>query len=198
MMLHAAFSVLIAYLACVAADLVVVPSTLCTTVSSGILRTATGRVLNFGFTGNSPVLRFGAGNGMAAEFHSCRPNWGGFNGQGRKATGGHLVITSTHKCLSWRSTTARKLKIEQRPCSMLADRSQLTQNFVRESDGSIYFAGRWVFPCRFDIIFMLNVDLPALALCNLMRMGTQHKFGNRTGLSVQADYMAYLGKPLEE
>ncbi|KAF8315018.1 hypothetical protein DL93DRAFT_2167053 [Clavulina sp. PMI_390] len=110
----------------------------CTTVATGNLRTSKG--VELGFVGST--LEFGGP--LEVEFQSCTPNFGGYTGTDNTPIEGHIYIPSTGKCLTTNSATSASgppFVFEQDDCYYSDDSGQFSSSFIKQSDGSIYYAG---------------------------------------------------------
>jgi len=119
----------------------IVPISECKTVSTGTLKTSSGHALNFGTSGN---LSF-ASTGLAVQFKSCQPNFGGYDGKNGRATGGHIYVPSTGKCISTdsdaMSSSGVPFTFTQETCERSDDSSQVFSNFAKDSTGNILYVG---------------------------------------------------------
>jgi len=112
-----------------------VPISNCTTIATGNLRTTNGQT--FQLSGGQLVF----GGSLQVEFQSCQPNFGLFDGQNGTPVGGHIYIPSTQQCLTVPTIGTVPFTVGQQPCEFSDDSRQVFTNFVKQSDGKIYYVG---------------------------------------------------------
>jgi hypothetical protein len=114
----------------------IVPISVCTTtIAKGTLRSTTGHDLHF--VGGD--LSFGGS--LQVEFNSCQPNFGGFDGKDGRPVGGHIYVPSQGKCLTTSTVKGPPFTFSLAECEYSDDSSQTFSNFVKQSDGKIYYVG---------------------------------------------------------
>ncbi|KAF9509636.1 hypothetical protein BS47DRAFT_1384303 [Hydnum rufescens UP504] len=113
-----------------------VPTSICTTIASGTLRTTNGHNVHF----VDDTLTFGSAP-LAVEFQSCQPNFGRYDGQDGRPIGGHIYVPSTKKCLTIASGAPIPFTVSQQPCETVDDSRQTFSNFIKQSDDKIYYVG---------------------------------------------------------
>ncbi|KAF8319416.1 hypothetical protein DL93DRAFT_2075083 [Clavulina sp. PMI_390] len=120
-----------------------VPTSVCTTIDTGILKTSLvpySTAPHLHFVKNT--LSFGGH--LTVEFQSCQPNFGHYDGSAYDIhlTGGHLFVPSTGLCLTAKSLVdGPPFQFEEATCEYTDDSRQTFQQFVRQDDGIIYYAG---------------------------------------------------------
>jgi len=133
------FAFLLAMISIAAAspiDRRIVPTSVCTTIASGTLRTTNGQNVHFA----DNTLTYGS-TALEVEFQSCQPNFGGYDGQGGRPVGGHIYVPSTEKCLTIASGAPIPFTVSQQTCETVDDSRQTFSNFIQQSDGKIYYVG---------------------------------------------------------
>jgi len=119
----------------------IVPVEQCNTIATGKLGTSgSANLTQFGLSKDN-ILTFGE-SPLEVEFQSCQPNFGHFDGQDGRPTGGHIVVSSTGQCLTLNPDYAEPpYTFTVADCYFSDDSGQEASAFVQKSDGSIYFVG---------------------------------------------------------
>jgi hypothetical protein len=113
-----------------------VPTSKCTTIASGQLKTTNGHTFEYA----TSELRFGGS--LEVEFQSCQPNFGGYDGKDGRPIGGHIYVPEAKKCLTaYPSNTGPPFKFNLDNCYFSDDSGQVYSNFIKQSDGKIYYVG---------------------------------------------------------
>lgn len=112
-----------------------VPISKCTTIAKGNLKTTNGHTLQL----SGDELKFGGS--LAVEFQSCQPNFGKYDGKDGRPVGGHIYIPSTKKCLTAKTNNGPPFAFGQDECYISDDSGQVFSNFIKQSDGKIYYVG---------------------------------------------------------
>lgn len=117
-----------------------VPISKCTKIAEGPLRTANGHTLQIA---NGELVY---GGSLHVEFQSCQPNFGQFDGNNGTPVGGHIYVPSVGKCLtanpdSSGSSGGPPFTFGLSDCYYSDDSGQVFSNFVKKSNGKIYYVG---------------------------------------------------------
>ncbi|KAF8329459.1 uncharacterized protein EI90DRAFT_1399729 [Cantharellus anzutake] len=116
----------------------IVPTSQCTTIATGFLKTTNGHKLNLDA---SNKLSYSA-SGLEVDVQNCQPNFGRYDGTNGTPTEGHLVVKSTGKCLSLQTPySGPPFTVTVDDCYYVDDSGSTFSNFIRQSDGTILFAG---------------------------------------------------------
>jgi len=111
----------------------------CTIIKTGVLK-ADGHLI--GISDDQTVSIGISSNQLVATFQSCQPNFGHYDGANNSPLEGHLVDTSTNKCLSLKpgfSNPPFTLTVED--CCFGDDDGSISQNFIKDVYNRIWFAG---------------------------------------------------------